>query len=32
MILNNRFDKIFVINLKESIDRKNHILKEFKNF
>jgi len=32
MILNSRFDKIFVINLKESIDRKNHILKEFKNF
>ena len=30
MILNNFFDKIYVINLKESLDRKNHILQEFK--
>lgn len=29
MILNSFFDKIYVINLKESNDRKNHILKEF---
>ena len=29
MILNNFFDKIYVINLKNSIDRKNHILNEF---
>tara|TARA_A100001015_G_scaffold273340_1_gene328710 strand:+ start:2135 stop:3346 length:1212 start_codon:yes stop_codon:yes gene_type:complete len=30
MILNTFFDKIYVINLKESIDRKNHIINEFK--
>jgi Glycosyltransferase family 25 (LPS biosynthesis protein). len=30
MILNNFFDKIYVINLKESLDRKNHIIQEFK--
>ena len=30
MILNNFFDKIYVINLKNSIDRKNHIINEFK--
>ena len=29
MIINTFFDKIYVINLKESIDRKNHIIKEF---
>lgn len=30
MILNSFFDKIYVINLKISIDRKNHIINEFK--
>ncbi len=30
MILNDFFDKIYVINLKDSIDRKNHIINEFK--
>ena len=30
MIFNTTFDKIFVINLKESIDRKSHIIQEFK--
>ena len=30
MILNEIFDNIYVLNLKESIDRKNHIEKEFK--
>ena len=30
MILNSFFDKIYVINLKESEDRKNHIIEEFK--
>lgn len=29
MILNHVFQKTYVINLKESIDRKNHIIKEF---
>jgi|TARA_B110000483_G_scaffold243632_1_gene334673 GR25 family glycosyltransferase involved in LPS biosynthesis len=29
MILNDFFDKIFVINLKDSVDRKNHIINEF---
>ena len=29
MILNNFFDNIYVINLKESVDRKNHIINEF---
>jgi GR25 family glycosyltransferase involved in LPS biosynthesis len=31
MIVNTFFDKIYVINLKESIDRKNHIINEFNN-
>lgn len=30
MIFNNVFEKIFVINLKESTDRKKHIINEFK--
>jgi len=29
MILNSFFDKIFIINLKQSIDRKNHMVHEF---
>ena len=30
MIINDIFEKIYVINLKESIDRKNHMIQEFK--
>ena len=29
MILNDFFDEIYVINLKDSVDRKNHIINEF---
>ena len=29
MILNTLFDNIYVINLEKSVDRKNHIIKEF---
>ena len=29
MILNRTFDHIYVLNLEESVDRKEHIIKEF---
>ena len=29
MVINDFFDKIYVINLKDSVDRKNHIINEF---